>query len=68
MDGDFGMVFRLLRQDKEKEEVARRREAGRNRRQKSEVEMKEVQRKVALSHLLNVKFWLLSFHSLKCPK
>ena len=51
MDGDFGMVLRLLRQDKEKEEEARRREAGRNRRQKSEVEMKEVQRKVALSHL-----------------
>ena len=48
MDGDFSTVIRLLMLDREKDEEARRREAGRTRRQKSEEEIKEGQRKSAL--------------------
>ena len=51
MDGDFGTVIRLLMADRQKDEETRRREAGRTRRQKSEEEIKEGQRKLALSHL-----------------
>ena len=51
MSGDFGSVIRLLIADRTKEEEARRRDAGRSRRQKSEAELKEGRRKLALSHL-----------------
>ena len=51
MEDDFGSVVRLLLQDREREEEARRKRAGQRRREKSEEEIKQLQRKVALSHL-----------------
>ena len=51
MNEDFGTVIRLLLADKSRLEEARRREAGRAKRQKSEEELIQSKRKVALSHL-----------------
>ena len=52
MEDDWGSVLRLLMVDRKREEERKRRRKGARRKEKSEMEKREDQRKVALSHLL----------------
>ena len=51
MEDDWGSVLRLLMVDRKREEERKRRRKGARRKEKSEMEKREDQRKVALSHL-----------------
>ena len=52
MEDDWSTVLRLLMVDRVREEERKRRKKGTRRKEKSETENKEIQRKVALSHLV----------------